>query len=293
MKTSVSLYASIVISFLLLGCHDDGELSPDAPVAVDPPIFGTITTGKIVQYHDQDGLRQDLSGAAVGEHVVFVDDGGSPSDLSGVLIGSVSEDPPETQLFTELHRDLEGATFGNGYYVATTSLSDSTDIAYRRLTRFRIDAANQIVEAESVDIRDVLMEGLRVEFGDAWYDRIKDEPAKSGGLNIEGISRTEEDGQELVWGLRSPLSGEDFGNPDTDPTTTLERGLAIVAVVDDAFAATPMFRFATLDLGGHGIRGIEWIPAMGAYVLIGGPVPKADGYTLWTWLGPDRGALRA
>jgi hypothetical protein len=32
---------------------------------------------------------------------------------------------------------------------------------------------------------------------------------------------------------------------------------------------------------------MEWIPAMGSYVIIGGPVPAADNYSLWqlTWNG--------
>lgn len=292
MHTQRLLCHAAIALLLLPGCGDDGA-SLDAAVSTDAPMtagpFGDITMGKIAQYHDQDGPRQDLSGAAMGERIIFVDDGGSPSDLSGVLVGTISEDPPFVHEFAEIHRDLEGATFGNEYYVVTTSLSDAADAAYRQLTRFRFDDSDVLVDVDSVDMRDDLMEALRVEFGDDWYDRIKDEPGNAGGLNIEGITRSEHDGPALVWGLRSPLFGDDFGNPASDPDNSLDSGVAIVAIVDDAFAPAPAFSFDTLDLDGHGIRGIEWIPAMQTYVVIGGSVPKADGYTLWTWSGPDRG----
>ena len=35
------------------------------------------------------------------------------------------------------------------------------------------------------------------------------------------------------------------------------------------------------EFGDHGIRGMEWIPKLHGHVLIGGSVPKADGYSLW------------
>jgi hypothetical protein len=36
-----------------------------------------------------------------------------------------------------------------------------------------------------------------------------------------------------------------------------------------------------IDLEGHGIRDIQYVPALGAYLVIGGPVDKAAGYSLW------------
>ena len=41
-----------------------------------------------------------------------------------------------------------------------------------------------------------------------------------------------------------------------------------------------------LDLGGHGIRGMAYVPALGAYLLIGGPTSReADNFGLWRWSG--------
>ena len=41
-----------------------------------------------------------------------------------------------------------------------------------------------------------------------------------------------------------------------------------------------------LDLGGHGIRGMSYVPAMAAYLLIGGPASReADNFDLWRWSG--------
>ena len=45
-----------------------------------------------------------------------------------------------------------------------------------------------------------------------------------------------------------------------------------------------------LDLGGHGIRGLSYVPALGAYLVIGGPVSRERAkFDLWLWSG-QRGA---
>jgi hypothetical protein len=258
--------------------------------------FGEIITGFNSQYHEQPAgsLRQDLSGAAADyKRIIFVDDGGSPPEFSFVRVMSELPDTGAIDIpLTLNHEDLEGATYHNGYFIITTSMSAEIGEAQRRLTRFKLNwSGNQLKYEKSVDNRDGLMEALRQQFGDEWFNRIKDEPGRAGGLNIEGLSRPNTWQDFILLGLRSPLLGDNFGNPATDPGLNLDEGMAIIAKVHHPFDANPTFDFQTLDLlsetGSHGIRGMEWIPAMGSYVIIGGPVPAADNYSLWqlTWNG--------
>jgi hypothetical protein len=252
--------------------------------------FGEILTGFNSQYHEQPAgvLRQDLSGAATDyDHIIFIDDGGSPPDFSFVRVMS---DLPDTAAIdiplTLNHQDLEAATYHNGYFIITTSMSDAIGDDQRRLTRFKLNRYGSRLKYEkSVDIRDELMAALSDQFGEEWFDRIRDEPGRAGGLNIEGLSRPHTWQDFILLGLRSPLLGDNFGNPATDPALNLDEGQAIIAKVHHPFDDDPTFDFHTLDLqtetGSHGIRGMEWIPAMNAYVIIGGPVPAVDDYSLW------------
>lgn len=246
-----------------------------------PPVcFGEITTGKNSLYHTQDIARSDLSGTATdGEHIIFVDDGGDKASPDfGFNFARVSTDIPDVDgvniPFMEAHADFEAATYANGWFYAATSLSSSA-AAQRRLTRFHLDAANnQLRDQQSVDLVDSLKEALRENFGDEWYNSWKDLAAKSGGLNIEGISRAHTGQDAVILGLRSPLFGGDFPND-------LHSGNAILAKVIHPFSAHPRYEFTTVNLGGLGVRGFEWIPALHSYVISAGPVEKATEYNLY------------
>ena len=90
------------------------------------------------------------------------------------------------------------------------------------------------------------------------------------------------DQQRLLIGTRSPLHD----------------GRAIIASVQNPqgiFEAGQEPRVATaldeLDLGGHGIRGLSYVPSLGEYLVIGGPVSRAHAqFDLWLWSG-QQGAL--
>ena len=48
-----------------------------------------------------------------------------------------------------------------------------------------------------------------------------------------------------------------------------------------------------LDLGGHGIRGLSYVPAMGTYLVIGGPVSREHAkFDLWLWSGQQGAPAR-
>ena len=58
--------------------------------------------------------------------------------------------------------------------------------------------------------------------------------------------------------------------------------------MDEAPRIAPVLE--ELDLGGHGIRALSYVPALGAYLLIGGPVSRQRAeFALWLWSG-ERGA---
>jgi hypothetical protein len=97
-----------------------------------------------------------------------------------------------------------------------------------------------------------------------------------GGLNIEALEISP-DNKTLLIGFRSPLLDK----------------LAIIASVENPAA---MFetgeppsiaaQLITLDLGGNGIRGMSWIPSLGGYLLISGPVARERvHFQLWFWSG--------
>ena len=244
--------------------------------------FHTITTGFIAKYHEQPAgtFKQDLSGAATdGKVIIFADDGGS-------FIRVVRGGLPDTQavnvpLVLE-HKDLEGATFRHGVFAIITSHSKagSENQSFRRLTRFKLSEDKlKLQDEKSVDLRDPIMAALQKfgqgQFGnDDWFNRIKNADERAGGLNIEGLSTTGDDiSDSLYVGIKGPLFGPCFANPMCP--NKLRTGEAIIVKVKKPFGSEPSFEFTKLNLltarGNHGIRGMELIPAMKGFVIIGGP----------------------
>jgi hypothetical protein len=276
LSSRTSLRALLLASMVV-----PGAASADPPEHTHPPVcLGPVTTGKNSLYHTEAGVaRSDLSGAATdGHNIIFDDDGGDvgPADY-GFDFVRVTTDIPDNGAYNiplaEHHADLESATFLNGYYYISTSMS-SKDPAQQLVTRFKLDGYHgQLLDEQSVNIMAPLKDALHAHFGDAWYDSWKNLAAKSGGLNIEGMSRSSDSDDTLIFGLRSPLIGGDF-------PADLGSGSAIFARVTHTFGI-PRFDFFTVDFGGYGVRGMEWVPATHSYVVSAGPVEKATDYHLW------------
>jgi Protein of unknown function (DUF3616) len=103
-------------------------------------------------------------------------------------------------------------------------------------------------------------------------------PEEPGGLNLEGLAPTPEG--RLLLGFRNPV-------PD---------GLALIvamhnpAEVIDRVAPPVLAVAGRLDLGGRGIRAIEFVPEAGAYLVIAGAYDDAHDFRLYRWSGalPDR-----
>ena len=108
---------------------------------------------------------------------------------------------------------------------------------------------------------------MRAKLGADFAAHVEATPPKEGGLNLEGIAVDHTQPDTLVLGLRSPLY----------------EGRALLAFTKSAFSDKPEIDFHQVDLGGHGVRGMEYVPKLGAFAIIGGPVAKADGYSLWLY----------
>jgi hypothetical protein len=102
-------------------------------------------------------------------------------------------------------------------------------------------------------------------------------PAETGlpaGLNIEGLAGTP-DGTLLI-GLRNPLdrSARAVIVPLKNPAEVVAGG-------------QPRFgRAISLALGRRGIRGIEYVEAVGKYLIIAGPSDDKGEFRLYRWSGP-------
>lgn len=180
--------------------------------------------------------------------------------------------------------DLEAlAVDAAGHVYAVTSHSRSgkgeEKKSRERLLRFRVEGGRLVAP--------VVVEGLKAALTAAHpvltvAAAVRDVKAE-GGLNIEALEMAA-DGQGLLVGFRSPL----------------QDGRALIAHVEnpaDVFEAGAMPRIAprlaALDLGGHGLRGMSRIPALGGYLLISGPVAKEQTqFRLWFWSGREADAPR-
>ena len=171
--------------------------------------------------------------------------------------------------------DLEGLALDrSGRVYAITSQSRDGDCDEKKsrdkLVRFRVDGDRAVDRQVATGLKRVLSAAHPALAEAAAVRDVKGE----GGLNIEAL---EFDGDALLVGLRSPLID----------------GRAIVARVDNVealFGGTqPIVSVITLDLDGHGLRGMAWEPVLGGYLVLAGPVARQTvPFKLWFWLGrPD------
>jgi len=178
--------------------------------------------------------------------------------------------------------DLEGLTMdGGGHLYAITSHSRDDEgneqKSREKLARFRIEK-DKVVEPLVVGgLKRALTAAHPVLAAAARVPEAK----SGGGLNIEALEIAA-DGQRLLIGFRSPLQG----------SHAIIASIENHAAVFDASAAPQIANtLQTLDLDGHGIRGLCWVAAMSGYLVISGPASRAEqAFGLWFWSGQD-GAL--
>jgi hypothetical protein len=214
-------------------------------------------------------------------HVLIVEDEKEhPLDL--MAVGRRVEISDEGLVPPTPLNDLEGVTRdGEGRVYAITSHSSNkggeVKASRERLARFRITEGG-ISDFEVVgnlkrafDRIPELQASLRVT------DR--QEPGSVGKFEIEGLAWSAEE-QALLIGCRGPLLD----------------GKAIVLFLtnpDGLFRGDPPnLRSVRLDLAGQGIRGIEFDPVLGGFVVIGGSTSGPRRFDLWLWDGKGATAKR-
>lgn len=190
------------------------------------------------------------------------------------------------QIFSDFWKldDLEGLALdraGFVYAITSHSREDGGDEkkSRERLVRFRIEG-NRVVNPRVVDGLKRALTAKHPELASA--AKIRDVKA-GGGLNIEALEISP-DQQRLLIGFRSPLHD----------------GRAIIASVENPsgiFEADEVPRLAAdldeLDLSGHGIRGLSYVPSIGEYLVISGPVSREPGqFALWLWNGQQGASAR-
>ena len=181
--------------------------------------------------------------------------------------------------------DLEGLALdraGFVYGITSHSRDDDGDEKKSRekLVRFRVDG-KRVVDPKVVDgLKQALTSRHAVLAAGVQVGNVKGD----GGLNIEALEISP-DQKRLLIGFRSPLrDGRALIASIENPSAIFES--------DEAPRIAPLLD--ELDLGGHGIRGLSYVPAMGAYLVIGGPTSRepAD-FDIWRWSGePGSAAIR-
>lgn len=192
------------------------------------------------------------------------------SSVEPVVIGSGVGDPGKLD-------DLEGlAADEAGFVYAVTSHSRNgkgeEKQSREKMVRFRIDGNRLTSPVTFTGLKRSLTARHPVLAKAAALTDVKGE----GGFNIEGLEFSA-DQKALLVGFRSPL----------------DAGKALIATVGNpsamfapGTAADVRAELIRLDLDGHGLRGMSWIPALRGYLLISGPVAKEQTqFRLWFWSG--------
>lgn len=175
--------------------------------------------------------------------------------------------------------DLEGLTLdarGNLYAITSHSRNSKGEEKKSRdkLLRFRVEGNRMVSPVVLSGLKPALAATHPVFAKAAGILDVK----ADGGLNIEALEMAP-DGQHLLIGFRSPLlDGKAILARLDNPATAFDSG---------ALHISPSL--ITLDLGGHGLRALSWIPALNGYLLVSGPVAKErTQFRLWYWGGrPD------
>lgn len=180
--------------------------------------------------------------------------------------------------------DLEGLALDlSGYLYALTSHSRDGDGDEKKsrdkLIRFRIEG-NQLVAPTVVHgLKRALAATHPVLAAAAAIQDVK----TGAGLNIEALEISP-DQQRLLLGFRSPLLG------NRALIASVENPSAIFDAGEPPQIAPTL---QALDLGGNGIRGMSYLPALGGYLIISGPVARAQlHFALWFWSGDPAAAAR-
>lgn len=251
-----------------------------------------MTSSSLPSFQELTGIYEPsaIQQLADGRFLVAEDEKQHPFSLVTLHPnGEVSSIPLATR--TSAHEgfrkldDLEGmALDASGHLYAITSHSRDGDgdkkKARNKLVRFSIEHDQIVAPQVVVDLQPALLDAHPLLAAAAKIRDVKDD----NGLNIEALAFSP-DSHQLWVGFRSPL----------------HQHRALIASVDNYAAmfdagAAPVIssNLITLDLGGHGIRGMSAMPQLNGYLVISGPATSESvQFKLWFWRGqPDDPAQR-
>jgi hypothetical protein len=181
--------------------------------------------------------------------------------------------------------DIEGAArLGDLVFWITSHGTNSSGAA--RPERRRFFATRLTVEDDRVKITPFgtpfkdLVQALALEPALARFrlgDAAMIAPERTGGLNIEGLGTTP--AGELLIGFRNPIrDGKSLLVPLRNPRAIVER-------------QPPQFGPPVLlDLGGRGVRSIDYVAALESYLIIAGPPGDDGAFRMYRWTGRESDA---
>jgi hypothetical protein len=241
-----------------------------------------FTVGAEFQHFD----RCDSSGSLAIDHQHFVV---ADDEQNVISIYQSNTSGSAVQVFDINHYftpndgkevDIEGSALLNGWIFWITSHGTNRQGAARP-KRHQFFATNlsldpwqleQVGHSYTQLIAD-LMADERLQKYD-WQSAAQIAPKEPGGLNIEALATTPE--QEMLIGFRNPIvDGQaivlKLKNPQDlvlDPTARAKFGKPI-----------------ELDLGGFGLRSLEYWPQLQQYLIVAGAFDGGDDFALYLWSG--------
>jgi pSer/pThr/pTyr-binding forkhead associated (FHA) protein len=172
--------------------------------------------------------------------------------------------------------DMEGITYGSGYFYVTGSQSNQKDGEKNAIARFKFDAGSQTIKGTEVvpNFRDFLLTNVSELKGEGETN------GKDEGLNIEGLA-WDAKRNRLLLGLRSPqLKGNALIVPVVFQNSSGPFSIDNLRVADSHAIQLP--------LEGLGIRDIQFDTRLDAFLIISGAPEhheKKLGFKLWQWNG--------
>lgn len=209
--------------------------------------------------------------------VYSANESGAPVKI--IDINNYFSNNPDTE-----EADIEGATELNGLIYWITSHGRSKK-GKRKPLRHQF-FANKITKFGQPILEQIGKSYTQLVFKDMFQDeRLKKyeleqaeelAPKEEGGLNIEGLTATPNG--ELLIGFRNPIPrGKALILPLINPLDLIQK--------DENEVQASFGNPIELDLGGLGIRSIEYWQVYQAYLIIAGAYDGGDQFALYWWSG--------
>jgi Protein of unknown function (DUF3616) len=225
-------------------------------------------TNYVVIANDEDNILRVYDSQISGHPVASID-----------IVSYFKNNPKNREV------DIEAATLLNGtiYWIGSHGRNKKAKERPERRNFF----ANKItINGQSFSAQQVgqsysnLLEDMLADRKLEKYQLAKAEPLapkQEGGLNIEGLCTTPE--QQLLIGFRNPIrEGKALLVPLKNPTDLIEKEDS------SAIFGSPI----DLDLGGLGIRSIEYWESQQLYLIAAGSYTSSDEFRFYQWSGnPD------